>query len=438
MIEAQLDGLLAPSHHFGALSFGNKASMAQLGRSSNPHAAAQQALDKMACVIASGGTQLVLPPLYRPDCDFLRSCGFTGDRQQILQHCASEAPHLLSIAQSCAFTWTANCATCIPSSDSCDAIFHFIPANLLSTDHRALEGPARTQMLRHIFNNEKYFRIHDPLPMSPALADEGAANHHRLYNKNTGDYCHLFVHSKAHGMPAHLSPKKFPARQSKEAQASIIRLSNIHPGHSLLITQDPRAIDAGAFHNDVVCAGSGQRLLLHEQTFIDQQSCIAACEQAVPDLHIHVVAKRQLDIEEAVRCYLFNSQFIENGDTCIMLAPQQCQEKRPRAIINTLLKNGFIDDVQFLDLSQSMSGGGGPACLRLRLPLNAEEWAHVPQGIIVTQEKLSALRQWVDTHFRKQLDLSDLADPQLCNETENALDALTQLLNLGSLYAFQQ
>ncbi|NRA39823.1 MAG: N-succinylarginine dihydrolase, partial [Planctomycetes bacterium] len=259
MIEAQLDGLLAPSHHYGALSFGNKASMSHQGHGSNPRAAAHQAIDKMQCVLQCGGTQLVLPPLYRPDFDFLRSAGFNGNKQELLSSCASEAPHLLSMAQSCAFTWAANCATCIPSSDSDDHKFHFIPANLVSTDHRALEGSARTTMLRAIFSNQDYFTVHDPLPMSPALADEGAANHHRLHNKDTGDFCHIFVHGKAHGMPQNLGAKKFPARQSKEAQASIIRLAKIRNGHSLLVTQDPRAIDAGAFHNDVVFAGSGQR-----------------------------------------------------------------------------------------------------------------------------------------------------------------------------------
>ncbi|MBS6125163.1 MAG: N-succinylarginine dihydrolase, partial [Veillonella sp.] len=45
---------------------------------------------------------------------------------------------------------------------------------------------------------------------------------------------------------------------------------------------------------------------------------------------------------------------------------------------------------------------------------------------------------WVDRYYRDRLTAADLADPQLLREGREALDTLTQLLNLGSVYPFQQ
>jgi succinylarginine dihydrolase len=48
------------------------------------------------------------------------------------------------------------------------------------------------------------------------------------------------------------------------------------------------------------------------------------------------------------------------------------------------------------------------------------------------------LNTWVDRHYRDQLAVSDLADPQLIMESRTALDQLTQILKLGSVYQFQR
>ena len=52
--------------------------------------------------------------------------------------------------------------------------------------------------------------------------------------------------------------------------------------------------------------------------------------------------------------------------------------------------------------------------------------------------KLEALRDWVRTHYRDRLVLADLADPNLLDESRTALDRLTQILGLGSIYPFQR
>ena len=55
----------------------------------------------------------------------------------------------------------------------------------------------------------------------------------------------------------------------------------------------------------------------------------------------------------------------------------------------------------------------------------------------MTPELFTTLNAWVDKHYRDRLAESDLADPQLLIECRTALDELTQILKLGSVYPFQ-
>jgi succinylarginine dihydrolase len=89
------------------------------------------------------------------------------------------------------------------------------------------------------------------------------------------------------------------------------------------------------------------------------------------------------------------------------------------------------------DLKQSMQNGGGPACLRLRVALNQTELAAVNPAVVMTNELYATLNTWVDKYYRDRLVDADLADPQLLNECRMALDQLTQILKLGSVYPFQ-
>ena len=48
------------------------------------------------------------------------------------------------------------------------------------------------------------------------------------------------------------------------------------------------------------------------------------------------------------------------------------------------------------------------------------------------------LEGWARRHYRDRLAPADLADPQLLNESRAALDELTGILGLGSIYDFQR
>ena len=55
----------------------------------------------------------------------------------------------------------------------------------------------------------------------------------------------------------------------------------------------------------------------------------------------------------------------------------------------------------------------------------------------MTPALYETLTQWVSKHYRDALRENDLADPQLLIECRTALDELTRILKLGSVYPFQ-
>jgi succinylarginine dihydrolase len=160
--------------------------------------------------------------------------------------------------------------------------------------------------------------------------------------------------------------------------------------------------------------------------------------QHLPTLRVHQVRQRDLSLRQAVQSYLFNSQLLHAPQGNVLLAPLQSSSGPPVKVIQRLLDEGFVDRVVFQDLSQSMAGGGGPACLRLRLPLTAQELATLTPGVILDTAKVQRLEAWVDQHYRDELTPRALADPALLREAQQALDALTQILDLGAIYPFQQ
>ncbi len=423
LVEVQLDGLAGPTHHFGGLSPGNLASRAHAGFSSHPRAAARQGLAKMRQVLALGVAQAWLPPLPRPDLALLRALGLTGNDRVVLQAALAE-PHLLHLATSSAFMWSANAATVIPASDNADGRCHIVAANLVAMSHRAREGHARALQFRSLFGHCRDIVVHDPLPGLADLGDEGAANHHRVWMAGV-PAVHLFVHGRIAGEP---SATRLPARQTREASAAVARLAGLLPHQVMHVQQQPTAIDAGAFHNDVVMVGDGARILLHAQAWVDQSAVLAELRRRIPELQVAEISSQDLTLDEAVATYLFNSQLLTTPQGVVLVAPAQAGEGRAGAVVGRLIDAGFISRALFLDLGESMANGGGPACLRLRLPLTAGSLATLPVGLLLNEERLSAIEGWVDRHYRTTLSRADLADPLLLDDWNNAMADLPTLL----------
>ena len=445
MPEFNFDGIPGPTHNYSGLATGNVASEHNAGLIANPRQAALQGLAKMRALAAGGFPQAVLPPHERPFLPALRALGFAGADAAILQRAAREAPALLAACSSAAAMWVANAATVSPSPDTADGRVHFTPANLVSHFHRSLEAPTTTAILRAIFSDAGHFAVHDALPNAPQLGDEGAANHTRFRVDATAPGVEFFVYGK-HGSFANtgggIAPSRFPARQTHEAFAAIARRHGLAPERTVFAQQNPVAIDAGVFHNDVIAVGHGTVLFCHERAYIDQNAVLAELAARVgPAFTPVVVRDHDVSLDDAVSTYLFNSQLLARPDgRMLLVAPSDCRENtRVDTYLNALVASGGpIAEVLTFDLKQSMKNGGGPACLRLRVALTEAERAAVRANVFLDDALATALEAWIRDNYRDRLAPADLADPLLLDESRRALDELSQMLRIGSVYPFQR
>lgn len=441
--EANFDGLVGPTHNYAGLSEGNVASKLSANDQSSPKNAALQGINKMKALHDLGMTQGVFAPQERPDIFSLRRLGFSGSDANVLEQAYKIAPSVLSACCSASSMWTANAATVSPSADTSDGKVHFTPANLTNKFHRSLEPKTTGNILKSVFNNEQHFNHHLHLNDNDHFGDEGAANHTRLCNKYGEQGVEIFTFGKYafnNSMPA---PSKFPARQTLEASQAVARLHGLSDDKVVYVQQNPDVIDQGVFHNDVISVGNQNVLFYHEQAFLNSDNFTQELRAKFgsDDLHLIKVSTDDVSVDDCVKTYLFNTQIITLTDgSMAIIAPMHCHDNpRVKAYLDGLLRqNTPIKQVKYFDVNESMKNGGGPACLRLRVALTDEELAAVNPNCVMNDALYDNLTKWVNKHYRDELHFDDLRDPNLLIESRTALDQLTQLLNIGSVYRFQQ
>ncbi len=434
-VEINFDGLIGPTHNYGGLSLGNLASARNAGDVARPKMAALQGLSKMRLLMNLGVPQGVLPPHERPHLPTLHAWGFKGSPEQALADAFRTDPALLRNTCAASSMWAANAATVSPSADTDDGRTHFTPANLASNLHRALEADFTHRQLQLIFADARHFAVHAPIPGGAHMGDEGAANHGRLCGGHGDPGVELFVYGdKPEG--------RFPARQRRKASESVARLHGLSPDRTVFVQQSAQAIDAGAFHNDVVCVANGHVLFAHEQAFEDRQGTIDALRRAFPKLVLIEAPANDAPLADAVRSYLFNSQLISlpgrPGEMALILPAETQETPSIKAYLSRMMEQGPIVEAHVVDVRESMKNGGGPACLRLRVALTADERAAVDPRFLLDPAKLTALEGWVEAHYPETLSVDMLGDPALHRQCLTALDELTALLRLGALYDFQR
>lgn len=441
--EVNFDGLVGPTHNYAGLSEGNVASVSSAKDISNPKNAALQGLKKMKSLYDLGLSQGVLAPQERPDIYTLKRLGFQGSDAQILSAAYKASPSLLASCCSASTMWTANAATVSPSADTANNKVHFTAANLANKFHRSLEPQTTSNILKAIFSDERYFQHHQHLNDNEHFGDEGAANHTRLCTDYGAEGVEIFTYGRYAFSKNKPAPKKYPARQTFEASQAIARLHGINDDKAIFVQQNPEVIDQGVFHNDVISVGNQNVLFYHQQAYLNN----AAFKEEVnrkfkgDTLHLIEVSTGQVSIKDAVSTYLFNTQIVSLQDgSMAIIAPIHCRENlRVHDYLQSVIAaNNPINDIHFFDVNESMKNGGGPACLRLRVALTEQELSAVNSSCIITETLYGQLVSWVNKHYRDRLIMDDLRDPQLLVESRCALDELTQLLNLGSVYRFQQ
>jgi succinylarginine dihydrolase len=435
--EVNFDGLVGPTHHHAGLSPGNLASLEHAGLAGNPRAAALEGIAKMRLVARLGVGQAVLPPQPRPDCGALRRLGFLGDDAAVLAEARKTAPELLSQVASASSMWAANAATVAPSTDTRDGKVHLVPANLVTMFHRSLEAATTERVFRKIFADESRFVVHAPLPASETLSDEGAANHSRL--ETSAGRVHLFAWGRSPTAAAH--PARHPARQARKASEAVARLLELAHDTRLFWQQSPEGIDAGSFHADVVAVANEGFLMLHERAFLDTQALLSELGRRLGDeLTVCMASDAELPLAEAVARYPFNSELVTlpEGGMCVIAPRESETSPAARSFLERVVSDANpVREIHYVDVNGSMNNGGGPACLRLRVRLEPEEVDSLEQRVLFDDELDQALVACVSTRYRDRVTVDDLADPLFAEECRVALDEITKVLGLGSIYDFQ-
>jgi len=413
LTEINFDGIIGPSHNYAGLSLGNLASAGHAGQVSHPRAAALQGLAKMRHNLALGLAQGFFMPLPRPNPVFLGAIAADG----------SENLRLSAAAWSASSMWTANAATVSPAPDCADGRCHLTAANLVTMPHRAQEWPDTVRQLRLAFADSAHFAVHDAV--LPSFGDEGAANHMRMSAGHGAQGLEIFVYGTTGGA--------FPARQHVEASRVVARRHGLDPARVLFVEQNPAAIAAGAFHNDVVAVANERVLFAHEQAFADPEGTYAAIRQAMPEAEIVVVPAEAVSLADAIASYLFNAQLLTlpSGEMALVVPSEATEHPRVGSWLEGMLaSNGPIRRVLPVDVRQSMANGGGPACLRLRVVADP---ATVDQRFLLDDAKAERIQAVIAQHWPESISPGKIGSSALAEGLIGARNALLSALDLSEL-----
>lgn len=411
--EINFDGIVGPSHNYAGLSLGNIASASHKGDPSYPRAAALQGIAKMRGNMERGLAQGYLLPLPRPNFSLLRRLGVDEDTDRALRAAAWSASSM----------WTANAGTVSPAPDTADGRCHLTPANLVTMLHRSQEWRDTQAQLKIAFGNRDHFAVHDAVP--PSFGDEGAANHMRFCEGHDSKGVEVFVYGRPGG--------RFPARQHEQASRAVARLHGLDPDACIYIEQNPEAIEAGAFHNDVVAVANERVLFTHERAFADRQGTYDAIRAAFPALEVVEVPESAVSLAEAIKTYLFNAQLLTlpSGEMALVV-PSECQESAAvwSWCEHMLAGNGPIRKVIPVDVRQSMANGGGPACLRLRVVADP---ATVDARFLLDEQRAERIESVIAQTWPEQIDPADIGNEALAKTVIEAREALLAVLSLDEL-----
>lgn len=453
LTEINIDGLIGPTHHYGGLGVGNLASIEHRNQVSNPRQAALEGLAKAKLVSDLGIPQFIWLPLHRPNRELLRALGFSGGFNEQILAAYQTAPGILSAAFSGAFMWAANAATVTPAVDASDGCYHFTPANLISSLHRASEARDRMLDIANTFSIHGFHSVHEPLPGITALRDEGAANHMRISDPTGEIGFNIFVYGEDDSPGARARDgdmiaqdrevrSNFMARHTKTASEAIARRHRLDPKTTFFLRQHPTAISAGVFHNDVIATSNEGLLIHHELAFIDADEELARLEREFAarvgqPLNRIVVSNDTLTLADAVRSYFFNSQLLSppprssesQQRRMVFLCPKQCEAiESANRLLQSLVADPSnpIDAVSFVAVGQSMAGGGGPACLRLRVPADSRTLSQLPFIGHMNHRLYDHLAAAIERYYPDQITLASFCDDRLIEQLDATEHALLQ------------
>jgi len=146
-----------------------------------------------------------------------------------------------------------------------------------------------------------------------------------------------------------------------------------------------------------------------------------------------VATSAELPVADAVHAYPFNSQLVSlpEGGMAIVAPEESRSTPAARAFLERVLQgNNAVRAVHYVDVNGSMRNGGGPACLRLRVPLTEDEARAIPARVVLDDALYQAVRAWILRHYRDRVSPADLGDPDFFEDNRRALRDLSSILEL--------
>jgi succinylarginine dihydrolase len=235
----------------------------------------------------------------------------------------------------------------------------------------------------------------------------------------------IFVYGKAGG--------PFPARQHIEASKAVARSHQLDPASTLFVQQSEIAIAAGAFHNDVVAVANERVLFTHEQAFEHPDATYADIKRLMPEAEIVIVPADRVSLADAIQSYLFNAQLVTlpDGNMALILPSEAQNNERVWSWLSEMVAgNGPIRQLVPVDVRQSMSNGGGPACLRLRV---VADMATIDQRFMADEVKLDRIAEVIAAHWPESISPDQLGEASLVGRVQQARAALLATCSLTEL-----
>ena len=208
-----------------------------------------------------------------------------------------------------------------------------------------------------------------------------------------------------------------------------------------MFQQSPRAIDAGVFHNDVIAVGHRDTWVMHEQAVVAPDESIRQLSAAYlaatgHSLRVIVIPDSVLSLNEAVRSYFFNSQWLTNelGEWRVLF-PEHCADSSEASQAIDMLREAIPElvGIDCVPVDQSMANGGGPACLRLRVIMTSAERQQTSTAGWLTESRYRRLVELVRTRYRDRLTLDDLRDESFARSCMSISEEARRILGFHTL-----
>ena len=336
----------------------------------------------MRALAARGFAQAVLPPHERPAPAGAARAGLRRQRRATsLARAAREAPRSSPACSSAAAMWIANAATVSPSADTADGRVHFTPANLASHFHRAIEAATTTRVLRAIFADAAPLRRPRPAACRAADRRRGRREPHAARGRRRRDPgVELFVYGRSAFDVGAARPRRFPARQTREACEAIARRHGLDPARVVFAQQHPRRDRRRRLPQRRDRRRPGPRAALprarvrrHAARVLDDARAAHRRRRSRAIVVARRRASRSTTPSRPTSSTASCSTRADGAIAARRAAPSAASTRARRAVPRPPASPAAARSPRSLvfDLRQSMRNGGGPACLRLRVAAHA-------------------------------------------------------------------